>query len=332
MINEAANPPLHWMLIVHGSAACDESVRDAVAALRREGVELEVRVTWERGDPARMVAEACAAGMDVVIAGGGDGTLGEVAAALADRPEAADALPALAHLPLGTANDFAAAATIPSDAETALRLLRGNTPLPIDLLRIEHDSGSGWCINLASGGFGADITTETSEWLKGMLGGLAYVVTGLGRLGRIEPLPARLHGPGFDWQGEFIAMGIGNGRQAGGGQVLCPEALLDDGSFELTVIPPLEGEVGSALGAAMSGGREAALERVAIRARLPWLEIESDAELTFNLDGEPCPSHAFRIECVPARLNMHLPRDCPLLQATVHGLPTGNLEGEGASG
>ena len=56
-----------------------------------------------------------------------------------------------------------------------------------------------------------------------MLGGLAYLVTGMAKLGRIEPIEARITGPNvdgasFEWHGGFIALGIGNGRQAGGGQ------------------------------------------------------------------------------------------------------------------
>ncbi|MEG3049786.1 MAG: diacylglycerol kinase family protein, partial [Thermomonas sp.] len=76
-----------WRLILNGKSAGDDAVRDAVASLREAGVRLDVRVTWEHGDAERCVAEAIADGVDTVIAGGGDGTLSEVAAALAHRDE-----------------------------------------------------------------------------------------------------------------------------------------------------------------------------------------------------------------------------------------------------
>ena len=129
---------------------------------------------------------------------------------------------------------------------------------------------------------------------------------------RTEPQTARLHGPGFDWEGEFIALGIGNGRQAGGGQALCPEALLDDGLLDLTVVPPLDGELLATLGTALAEGKDAALDRVAVRRALPWVEIEAAQPLTLNLDGEPVQATRFRIECIPGRVRMHLPADCPL--------------------
>jgi lipid kinase YegS len=171
-----------------------------------------------------------------------------------------------------------------------------------------------WAANLVSGGFGTQVTLETDDGLKKLIGGLAYLVTGMARLGRIEPLPARVHGPGFDWAGDFIALGIGNGRQAGGGQALCPDALVDDGLLDVTIVPTLEGEVGATLGAVMAEGRQAALDRVAIRARLQWVEVDAAQPIPLNLDGEPVEAPRFRIDAVPGRLRIHLPADCPLLE------------------
>ena len=306
------SPIPRWRLILNGKSAGDDGVRDAVAALRERGARLDVRVTWEHGDGERCVAEAIDDGIDTLIAGGGDGTLSEVATALAQRSESAEALPALGLLPLGTANDFASAACIPVEPETAMQLIRDGAALPIDLLKLEANGEIHWAANLASGGFGTQVTTDTHEGLKKLLGGLAYVLTGLSKLGRIEPLQASVRGPGFDWSGDFIALGIGNGRQAGGGQALCPDALVDDGLLDLTIVPPLEGELLATFGTVMTEGKDAALDRVAIRRALPWVEITTSAPLTLNLDGEPVEATRFRIDCVPGRVRMHLPADCPL--------------------
>ena len=309
---------MRWRLVINGKAAGDEPLRDAVAAMRDAGVQASVRVTWESGDAERYVAEAIADGVDTVVAAGGDGTLSEVATTLAHRDEAADDLPSLALVPLGTANDFAAAAGIPHEAAAALAIARDVPARPVDLLRIEsarvgQGPGIHWCANLASGGFGTQVTIATNEGLKKILGGLAYLLTGIASLWRIDPIRARLRGPGFDWSGEFIALGIGNGRQAGGGQVLCPEAMLDDDLLELTVVPSLEGQVGATLATLATRGRQAALDRVAVRSRLPWVELVADAPFFLNLDGEPVESDRFRVDCVARRVRMHLPERCPLL-------------------
>ena len=305
----------HWRLILNGKSAGDEALREAVATMRERGIALEGRVTWEAGDAKRYVSEAIADGVDTLIAAGGDGTLSEVATALADRDEPADGLPALGLVPLGTANDFANAAQVPLEPLPALEMIASAPSASIDLLKlIAEDGSTHWCANLASGGFGTQVTVETDEGLKKMLGGLAYLITGISRLGRIEPLQARLHGPGFEWEGGLIALGIGNGRQAGGGQVLCPDARVDDGLLDVTVVPELSGEVAATVGTLVTDGKAAALERVAIRAQLPWVQIDCPEPLTVNLDGEPVASRHFRIECVPQRLRMHLPPGSPLLK------------------
>lgn len=320
----AASP--RWTLILNGKAAGDDPLREAVVALRESGVRLSVRVTWEPGDVQRHVDEALAAGVDTFIAGGGDGTLSNVAAALARLPAPADALPALGVVPLGTANDFATAAGIPADPREALQLLREVPAHPVDLLRIEAADGEHWCANLASGGFGTAVTVETDEGLKKMLGGLAYLLTGIARLGRIDPIRAHIAGQGdfdaaFDWQGEFIALGIGNGRQAGGGQVLCPDARVDDGLFDLTIVPELSGEVGATMATLVAQGQHAALERIAVRTRLRRATIEAPAPFVLNLDGEPVESARFEVACVPGRLRMHLPAGCPLRVVRGAGQP-----------
>ena len=305
-------PPPHWRLILNGKSAGDDDLRAAVQTLRESGIALEVRVTWEDGDAERYVAEAIADGVDTVIAAGGDGTLSEVATTLAHRDATADALPSLGLVPLGTANDFATAAGIPDGPRAALQLVHEVAAAPLDLLRIDADDGIHWCANLASGGFGTEVTVETDEGLKKMLGGLAYLITGIARLGRIDPLQARLRGPDFAWEGDLIALGIGNGRQAGGGQALCPDALVDDGQLDLTIVPDLSGDVAATVGTLIKEGKHAALDRVATRIRLPWVELASDEPLTLNLDGEPVASRRFRVDCVAGRVRLHLPLACPL--------------------
>ncbi|PKM01807.1 MAG: lipid kinase YegS, partial [Gammaproteobacteria bacterium HGW-Gammaproteobacteria-7] len=70
------------LLILHGKQALNDEVREAVRQQRDYGWDLAVRVTWEPGDAQRLVAEALDAGYSKLVAGGGDGTLREVAEAL----------------------------------------------------------------------------------------------------------------------------------------------------------------------------------------------------------------------------------------------------------
>ncbi|WP_447592808.1 lipid kinase YegS [Aquipseudomonas campi] len=291
-------------LILHGKQALNDEVREAVKARRDEGWELAVRLTWEGGDAARLVSEALAASVPIIIAGGGDGTLREVAEALAQTGGDAS----LVLLPLGTANDFASAAAVPLIPAQALALL-DQEPTTIDLGEVAGQL----FLNMATGGFGSKITANTSEDLKKMLGGAAYLLTGLTRFSEVHAAFGRFNGPDFSWEGEFLALGIGNGRQAGGGHVLCPDARVNDGLLDICIVPAPQDAVGT-LGTLLSGGI-LGLESVSVSARLPWVEVDAAEGLDLNLDGEPLEGKQLRFAVRPAALRVHLPPDSPLLQA-----------------
>jgi lipid kinase YegS len=303
-------------LILHGKQAANDEVRSAVEARRDQGWELRVRVTWEPGDAQRLVDEALQAGYPIIIAGGGDGTLRDVAEAMVRKQ--ADA--SLVLLPLGTANDFARAAGVPLEPGEALNQL-DSLPCPVDI----GDAGGQLFLNMATGGFGSKVTANTSEDLKKILGGSAYLLTGLTKFPEVHSAFGRFNGPGFTWQGDFLALGIGNGRQAGGGHQLCPQALADDGLLDICIVPAPADMVGT-LTTLLSGGIRG-LESVAVSARLPWIEIEAPEGLDLNLDGEPIEVKTLRLSIRPRALRVHLPANSPLLSG-----PTQAQALPGASG
>ncbi|AHG19002.1 lipid kinase [Chania multitudinisentens RB-25] len=291
------------LLIINGKGAGNEEIRSSVKQLRDEGLTLHVRVTWEQGDAARFVAEASQLGAKTVIAGGGDGTINEVAAALAQLPAAKR--PTLGIVPLGTANDFATACNIPLAPEQALQLALKGRAVPIDLAKVNEDR---YFINMATGGFGTRITTETPEKLKAVLGGVSYFIHGLLRLDALKAERCEIRGPDFRWSGDALVIGIGNGKQAGGGQKLCPNALINDGLLQLRLLTAEE-LLPTLISTLFSGEANSSV----IDASLPWLEIHAPHELTFNLDGEPLKGEHFRIELLPNAIECRLPPNCELL-------------------
>lgn len=290
------------LLILHGKQALNEEVREAVIKQRELGWDLAVRVTWEPGDAQRLVLEALEAGYPTLIAGGGDGTLREVAMAMLE----ANTTATLALVPLGSANDFARAAGVPLDPFEALALLDE----PARAIDVGEMNGQPF-VNMATGGFGSQVTASTSEDLKRVLGGGAYLLTGLSRFADIHSARGRFSGPGFEWEGEFLALGIGNGRQAGGGQLLCPQATIDDGLLDVCIVPAPADAVGT-LGTLLSGGL-LGVDAVSVSGRVPWLEVDAPTPIDINLDGEPLTGARLRFEVRARALRMHLPADSPLL-------------------
>ncbi|WP_082170638.1 lipid kinase YegS [Yersinia pekkanenii] len=291
------------LLILNGKESGNIDVRNAVKNLRAEGVTLHVRVTWEQGDAKRYVEEAAILDVDTVIAGGGDGTLNEVATAL--MALSTNNRPDLAILPLGTANDFATSCNIPLQIENALQLAVKGRAVSIDVAQV---NGEHCFINMATGGFGTRITTETPEKLKAVLGGASYFIHGLMRMDTIKADSCEIRGPGFAWAGDALVIGIGNGRQAGGGQPLCPDALINDGLLQLRLLTAEE-LLPTLLISVFSGEKN----KNVIEANLPWLEITAPHNMTFNLDGEPLSGKHFRIEVLPNAIRCRLPPNCELL-------------------
>lgn len=292
------------LLILNGKSADNPLLRDAIAQLRDEGVEIHVRVTWEKGDAQRYVDEALQLGVATVIAGGGDGTINQVSSALIQSQ--GNRVPALGILPLGTANDFATSAGIPEALDKALKLAIAGNAVEIDMVQVNDKT----CfINMATGGFGTRITTETPEKLKAALGGVSYFIHGLMRMDTLKPDSCEIRGDDFHWQGDALVIGIGNGRQAGGGQQLCPTALINDGLLQLRIFTGEE-----LLPALLSALTQSDDNPNIIDGASSWFDIRAPHEITFNLDGEPLSGQEFHIEILPAALRCRLPPDCPLLR------------------
>ena len=298
--------PRRSRIILHGKQGANQELRDAVEAVRADGHQVEVRVTWEAGDSALFAAEASKDGIDTVIAGGGDGTVNEVLNGLVHVDGNTSAL---GVIPLGTANDFARSAGIPLQLEAALRVAVETEPVTVD---VGH-SGDRAFMNVATGGFGTEVTVNTNPKLKRLLGGAAYFITGLGRFSELEPVQVRLRGPDLEWEGKLLVLAVGNARQAGGGHVLCPEAVLDDGLLDIGVLPDVaEDQQSEAISALMTKGMQA-VKDAALYWRVPWVEVEAPKGIYINLDGEPTHATHHRFEIDAGRLELHLPESTPLL-------------------
>ncbi|HSP58538.1 MAG TPA: lipid kinase YegS [Halomonas sp.] len=293
-------------LILNGMKAQLPAVREAVSARRKAGDAFDVLVTWEPGDAAHMAEQAGKAGVKRLIAGGGDGTVNEVVEGLMRLPR--EQRPELGILPLGSANDLATSLGLPLEAEPALEAAMRLEAYSVDVPRLDDHH----YLNMASGGFGAEITTSTPKTLKRLLGGGAYSLIGALRAWQYQLYPGQLEWEGGKRSASLFLLAIGNGVQAGGGQPLTPAAKLDDGLLDVLVIRDFTG---------LSQMRQVIAElqsrpqhgEFVDAFRTTWLTFEGDIDLPLTLDGEPCKRRSFRVELDPGALSLAVPSDCALL-------------------
>jgi len=263
-------------LIIHGSRADNAELREAAEWARAVGHRVRAQVTWESGDARRFAAEAARRGTDAVLAVGGDGTLNEVLNGVlgTDAP--------LGVLPLGTANDFARQIGVPDDPRAALALLVEQEPRPIDVGLLNDRA----FLNVSSAGIGAETTAETSAGIKGVLGPLAYALTGVKKLAsEYEGRHARFTGPDFSREVEYLLFAVGNARATGAGVTIAPLAEFDDGLLDLCIVEPVARAAFAGLLLELRRGDH--LERDGVHyVQTPWVRVESEAPVAVNVDGE----------------------------------------------
>ena len=294
-------------VILNGKGAANPHVREAINRIREEGQPIEVRCTWEGGDAARFAQEAVTDGVDVLVAGGGDGTIHEVVNGLMTAESAPEV--SLGVLPLGTANDFARGCGIPLDPYEALKLASEGTPVAID---VPSANGVHFA-NVGSGGFGAEVTVGTDPKLKKALGGGAYALTGILTAAKMTPYAGKMVGSGESKEGSFIAMAVGNARQAGGGLQVTQKAYLDDGLLDLMVIGDFTTRDLGVVLDELQRFDDPSNQFVHYR-QMDTFEIEVAGKLPINLDGEPYRWDHIRFEVKPKALRVVLPEGCPVIQ------------------
>ena len=294
-------------ILLNGKSSASVELRETVFALRKQGYTIDVRVTWEQGDIDRFVIEACQDGIERLVAAGGDGTIHEVTNALMKLSDP-DKRPALAIIPLGTANDFANSCQIPLTINEALLFAVTGKAFPVDVIQLnEH-----YFLNMASSGFGAEVTAATPADLKRILGGAAYSLMGVIMALNLKPHDAELTLPGdIKHQGSVLMAAIGNGRQAGGAKQLTPKAYINDGLMDILFIRhfPINqfGLVLQELTELPQDGQYVSY------IQTPWAEFTHPKAINVNLDGEPYTFKDGRIEVKHQALNVILAEDCPVL-------------------
>ena len=234
--------------------------------------------------------------VDLVIVGGGDGTLNAVVDALVETQ-----LP-LGILPLGTANDLARTLGISNSLPEACKTIAQGELRRIDL---------GWVngkhfFNVASLGLSVKITRSLTKEFKRRWGVLAYAVTALQVIWKSRPFTAEIRTKDRVFRAKTVQIAVGNGRYYGGGMAIVPDARIDDQRLDLysleishwwEIIPLLP---------AMRNGRHIHRQNVrALNGR--EFEIYTRKPRAINTDGEITTYTPARFCVIPKALAVLVP-------------------------
>ena len=287
-INERLRAGLGEMDIVMTTGPCDAA--DAAESAARDG---------EYGQ---------------LFVAGGDGTLNEAVNGVA---RVAGALRRITFgvIPLGTGNDFAAALGLPEDVEESVKILLAGKTVEADVGLLNERR----FVNVSAGGFVAEVSDAVNPQLKTVAGKLAYLVGGAQVLFEYEPVKASIAVEGGIGQDaelnelELELFAVCNSRLVGGGRLIAPRAIIDDGLLDVCLVESMPTLEFLGLLARVSEGDHVSDERVHyFRARA--VELRFDRALKVNTDGEVLETDSCRYTVEP-RAARFLAGDAPYLSA-----------------
>lgn len=243
--------------------------------------------TTGAGTASRLAAAATAEGADIVAAAGGDGTLSEVMNGLIGTGAK------LAVLPLGTGNDFIRTLGLPPELPRAVETLFHGRPKPIDIGQVQGR----WFLNIAGCGFDAVVAERVNRGFRFLRGTSAYLAAVFLSLMNFRPAALSLTLDGETREAKAMLCSVCIAQYYGGGMRVAPDALLDDGLFDLFLL----GDVGKieflrAFPRVFQGTHITHPRVTMLRART--VRIESETPLPIFLDGDI-------IGTTPAEFTLH---------------------------
>jgi diacylglycerol kinase (ATP) len=210
------------VLVNRNSRRGTDSIDRALQALEAGGIRLLPEECPDASGLSTAIRER-APDVDLVILGGGDGTMNAAASGLIESR-----LP-FGLLPLGTANDLARTLEIPQDLQAATKIILDGNLREIDIGKVNDR----YFFNVASLGLSAGLTRALTPEVKRRWGRLGYAIASLRALYAHRPFHAEIVLGGETRRIRTMQISVGNGLYYGGGQKIDEKAAIDDGKLDL---------------------------------------------------------------------------------------------------
>lgn len=260
-----------------GMGLLKPKLSDVLDIFVKGGYEVTVYPTQKYHDAVRKMGEY-EEQYDLVACSGGDGTLDEVVTGMMKRE---DKVP-IGYIPAGTTNDFASSLHISQNMLEAADTVVNGVPFACDVGEFNED----YFVYIAAFGLFTDVSYETKQSMKNVLGHLAYILEGTKRIFNIPSYRIKVTHDGETIEDEFIYGMVTNSRSVGGFKgITGKNVVFDDGKFEVTLFktPRNPMELNEILGAL-------ALRKINPKRMYSFktneVHFETEEEIPWTLDGE----------------------------------------------
>lgn len=225
------------LLFVYNPRAGKEMLKprlsDVLDIFVKAGYEVTVHPTQAYRDAYYQIKEYEVGKYDLIACSGGDGTIDEVATGMMKRREMGKDVVPVGYIPAGTTNDFAKSLHIPRKPLVAADNAVKGVPFPCDIGKF-NDSVF---VYIAAFGIFTDVSYETDQAVKNVLGHMAYILEGAKRIFNIPSYKIKVEHDGEVIEDEFIFGMVTNSRSVGGfSNMVGKNIVFDDGLFEVTLI------------------------------------------------------------------------------------------------
>jgi diacylglycerol kinase (ATP) len=258
-----------------------------LVGMERRGIRATMVATTVPREAVRLGLEAARAGVDLIVAAGGDGTVHETANGLLKALAQGVDGPVLGVLPVGSGNDFAKLIGPLDDLERSMDILVAGEARRFDAAHAAWAGAEHWFINAAGTGIDVEVVRQILRKRGGGTPGVArYLSAVLRALVSYKAIPLRITMDGTVLDRDTMIIAVANGRCIGGGFWICPAAEPDDGRFDICIVNRV-GYLGAlrALPLIMRGKHTKHPRVEMYRARKVDIETSGDA-LFFQMDGE----------------------------------------------
>ena len=206
---------------------------DVLDIFVKAGYEVTVHPTQAYRDAYYQIKEYEVGKYNLIACSGGDGTIDEVATGMMKRREMGKDVVPVGYIPAGTTNDFAKSLHIPRKPLAAADNAVKGVPFPCDIGKF-NDSVF---VYIAAFGIFTDVSYETDQAVKNVLGHMAYILEGAKRIFNIPSYKIKVEHDGEVIEDEFIFGMVTNSRSVGGfSNMVGKNIVFDDGLFEVTLI------------------------------------------------------------------------------------------------
>jgi diacylglycerol kinase (ATP) len=251
--------------------------------LARHGIAYDIVETTAAGHGATLARDAAEAGIHVVVAAGGDGTVHEVANGLMS---AAATDTALGLVPIGTGNDFVKMFPGTNTFDAAIATLAAGHRAPADIGVATWDAHTEYFVNAMGTGIDVEVVRRMRR-SRLLPGPVIYVSALLRALAGYRPMPIRMSVDGDVTQHRIMNMAVCNGPSIGGSFRICPAARADDEILDICVIGEMPLHRNVRMVPRVIRGTHAGLPGVTmLRGRTIALGRGDGLPFHFQLDGE----------------------------------------------